>query len=208
MNPSDDTDLFEVVVYDSMLGSFDVGTLLAGETVYLDPISLPAPDDEGTGVLINIATAKGWDALGKVAESSDSWIVDMLHPDIAVDITADKSCAEVGEKVVYTIYVGNPSWDTTMYATVEDPLLGIDELLTLAAGRLMDSSPSSTSSRLGDPDPLVNKVSVMAVDYQNHFIWANDTWTVEIYHPMIEITKEADKELRRGRRDGHLTGSP
>jgi uncharacterized repeat protein (TIGR01451 family) len=189
-NPSKDTDLYEVVVYDSLLGSFDVGMLLAGETYYLEPIKFAAVDVDP---LINIATAEGEDALGKEVSDSASWTVDILHPMIFVDKWANKECAEVGETVVYMIYVMNPSEDTDVDVTLEDTMLDVAEFFTLAPGEPWSMSYSYVV-QADDPDPLVNKVTVMAIDYQGHRVYAGDSWTVEIYHPMIEVTKTADKE--------------
>ncbi len=176
---------------DSLLGSYYVGTLLGGETYYLDPIQIIV-DEDNLDPLINVATAEGEDALGKVVSASDSWLVDLLHPMLTVYKSADKVCAEVGELVTYTIYVGNPSWDTTMYATVVDSMLGLDMTLTLVPGDYFEDDFDYVV-KANDPDPLINTVYVRAWDYQQHTIWATASWSVDIYHPMIQITKEADK---------------
>jgi hypothetical protein len=85
-----------------------------------------------------------------------------------------------------------------MYADVEDPLLGIDLSLTLEPNTYWEEDFEYTVTA-NTPDPLVNTVYVHAWDYQLHNLWATALWTIEIYHPMIEITKTADR-VRRGRR--------
>ena len=190
-NPSLDTDLFEVEVEDSLLGTFYVGTLLAGQTYDLAPMQLIVTEVD-LDPLINIATAEGEDALGLSVSDSASWDVDILHPELNVTKGADKVCAEFGEVVTYWINVSNPSHDTTMYADIVDKMVHLDISVTLLPGEYWNESFEYTVTE-NDPDPLINTVYVEAVDYQEHRVYATASWTVEIYHPMIEITKEADK---------------
>ena len=46
---------------------------------------------------------------------------------------------------------------------------------------------------VGDPDPLVNTVTVTATDPQDHERTDSASWRVDIYHPDIDVVKWADK---------------
>jgi len=191
VNPSIETDLYNVTVVDSILGlSLTVGTLLAGETYYLDPIDylvLDPPADP----LVNIVTAEGEDILNLDVCAQASATVEIYHPDIAVDKGADKSCAEVGELVTYWINVSNPSWDTVMWAHIVDSLVGLDTTVELAPGEYFNETFKYTVLE-NDADPLDNTVYVEAWDPQQHLVRASASWSVDIYHPLIEVTKEGN----------------
>ena len=66
--------------------------------------------------------------------------MEIYHPMILVDKTADKSCAEVGEIVTYSINVSNPSWDTVMWAHIVDSLVDLDSTVELAPGEYFNET--------------------------------------------------------------------
>jgi uncharacterized repeat protein (TIGR01451 family) len=94
-----DTTLYNVTVYDSVLGLVYAGTLEVGEQrniVFQIPIG--APD-----LLINNVTAKGEDALGLEVNHTDSWVVDVLHPRINITKTGNRSMVFPPDAVNYHI---------------------------------------------------------------------------------------------------------
>ena len=191
VNPSDDTDLYNVTVVDTLLGILYTGTLLAGQDITLPPVSLTVTDSS-FDPLVNIVTATGEDKLNLEVSDSASATVELYYPDILVDKTADKACAEVGEVVTYTITVTNPSPET-MWAHITDPLVGLDETVEIAPGEVW-SRDIPYAVEEDDPDHLINTVRVDAWDCVSHHVYVVDSWDVDIYHPLIEVTKEGSLE--------------
>ncbi|UCE80394.1 MAG: DUF11 domain-containing protein, partial [Methanobacteriota archaeon] len=191
-NPSDDTDLFNVTVEDSLVGILYEGDLLAGEDqqfVY----SYDATNDSDP--MNNTVDATGEDLLHLEVTDSADWSVDIYHPMINVTKEADKTCAEVGETVTYWINVTNPSHDTEMYFELFDSLFSQDPIATgwLSPGEVWESGPMPYEVLPDDDDPLENTAWVYAHDLQDHRVTDSASWEVDILHPMIEVTKEADK---------------
>ncbi|UCE44932.1 MAG: hypothetical protein JSU93_05950, partial [Methanobacteriota archaeon] len=187
-----DADLYDVNVTDPLLGLvWVVGTLLQGqsETMIVTTTITSGHNDP----IRNNATAVGKDLLEfEVSNISSDVVVDIYHPMIEVEKGADKSCAEIGEMVTYWINVSNPSWDTHMQAHVVDELVELDAWMDLAPGEWWNESFEYTVLR-DDPDPLRNVVTVDAWDDQKHWVDASARYDVDIFHPAIMVTKEANK---------------
>ncbi|MEM3039127.1 MAG: hypothetical protein QXE45_07030, partial [Thermoplasmata archaeon] len=190
-NPSPDTDLFNVTVSDTLFGIIWIGDLPHGSShtiakkltigaLHLDPLE-------------NIATATGEDIIHKWVTDKANWTVDILHPEIEVSKKADKSCAEIGELVTYTVNVSNPSKDTSMYVWVNDSMFDTPIWNGLLAPGEWKILTYSYVVKKDDQDPLENVVTVQARDYQGHLVTDRASFTVDIYHPMIAIEKGADK---------------
>jgi serine-aspartate repeat-containing protein C/D/E len=139
---------------------------------------------------------------------ADDWeYVDVYHPMIDVEKTVTPQCAAVGEYVTYTITVTNPTIDTWMNFVVHDPLLAAEygDPLPEFSGYLAPLASESHSYVFQVPDlpatpgvwELVNFVYVDAWDdqwytsptEQNHVAYAEDTVSVDVVHPSIEIVK-------------------
>jgi len=156
---------------------------------------------EQTGDFVNTAGVIGYDMQGhEVTGTSNSWTVDIVHPDVEVSKSADKSCAAVGEEVTYTITVTNPaSADIALDSfVVTDTLLGwsatwgVDPDLDLAPGNSISFTVKTTMP--GQFEDFVNTASVVAYDMQGHEVTAtSNSWTVDIVYPDVEISKTADK---------------
>ncbi|HUU07086.1 MAG TPA: hypothetical protein VMW88_01595, partial [Thermoplasmata archaeon] len=101
-NPSDDTDLYNVVVDDSLLGLLlDQGTLLAKQSKEF-VVSFDVTEDFGDP-MVNEVTATGEDLLGLEVSDYDSVDVDIKHPAIEITKEGSMECGIVGETVTYWI---------------------------------------------------------------------------------------------------------
>ncbi|MCL7392233.1 MAG: hypothetical protein LZ162_01145 [Thaumarchaeota archaeon] len=171
-----DTPLYDVTVSDDVLGFSWTGVLDVGEeetfTVYY---TIPSP----SGDVTNTVTASGEDILHLAVTDTASWTVDVLHPAITIDKSADKDTAYAGETITYTIIVTNTG-DTPLYdVSVTDTLLG-----TIWTGTLgVDESVTITTTytvHAGDPDPLENTATASGRDVLGLTVTATDTWTVDL----------------------------
>jgi uncharacterized repeat protein (TIGR01451 family) len=193
-NASPDTDLFNVTVVDPLLGTWNVGNLPVGASKTITQkltITSSHPDP-----LTNTVNATGEDLLNKHVWDEASEKIDIVHPMIGIMKQADKVCAEVGEKVTYTITVWNPSLDTPMHAVVTDSMIPG----TLFSGWLAPYGMPDDKIVLGPYTVIVpsnvewvnNTASVTAHDECGDYRYGTSTWSVEIFYPAIAIEKWAD----------------
>ena len=183
-------DLIDIDVYDDIAGTVvEDDTLLTGETKsYTLTYTIPG----GVDPVNNVVTATGEDSYGRTATDSDDWSIDILHPMIEVDKYSRKTCGEVGEEIPYMITVSNPSSDTDLYhVVVDDPLLGYWEVGTLLAGESHLIEAVLVIEEWHN-DPLINTATAIGEDLLGMVVEANDCWEIDIYHPMVEVTKEAN----------------
>ena len=191
-NPSWDTDLVSVLVWDYMLDDeplFD-GPLAFGMTEYLGPFYYTVP--RGVEEVVNTVYVDAFDRQGHHVADCDSWTVEIFHPDIAIYKWSDWICAEEGETVEFWIEVWNPSHDATMWADVYDPMLG--GLLWSGYLAPSDSMPLGPYPYVVpcDTEWVINTAYVYAWDHQEHDEYAESTWEIEIFHPDIAIYKWSD----------------
>ncbi|MBN1357211.1 hypothetical protein JW988_00420 [Candidatus Bathyarchaeota archaeon] len=104
--------------------------------------------------------------------------------------TAD-AFAYIGDSVTYKIQVYNPSEFGLFNINVSDPMLGLEETIPfLAAGNTTGVTFVMQREVLGtDPNPLVNTVSVEAVDSEGAYSTASTQAVTEIAEKWLEITK-------------------
>jgi uncharacterized repeat protein (TIGR01451 family) len=170
-------------------GKLDVGETWAFTASYTvldtDPDPLP-----------NTATVSSSTPDPIPSNNQASWSVDIIHPEIDVRKTADKTMAHVGDTITYTINVSNPSADTIMTkVSVVDTLLGDisgDFSVSLAPLAFQTKTYTHTVAS-GDADPLENTVTVKYKDALNTEKTASDSESVDILHPAIDVTKNANK---------------
>ncbi|MHB1455239.1 MAG: DUF7507 domain-containing protein [Saccharofermentanales bacterium] len=185
-------------VVDAMLGLDEAINLAPGESeVFNVPYVLQAEDPDP---LVNTATVTvSPDGFPNVLEESDSWTVDLFQPSINIDKTADTEISKVGDTVNYTITVTNTSsaGSPNLIGSVVDAMLGLDEAINLAPGESeVFNVPYVVQA--GDPDPLVNTATVtVSPDGFPNVLEDSDSWTVDLVHPGISITKEADVEFSK-----------
>jgi len=196
-NPSHDTPMY-AVVRDPMLSPLPLfdGWIAPNMTVPLGPYLYYVPIGQGLEWVNNTVNVTAWDHQDHIRWAEATFSVEIFYPDILVTKEADKSCAEEGEAILYWINVTNPSRDATMYAVVWDPMLNATD--PLYAGYLAPGETVPLGPYVYYVPECVewvnNTVNVTAWDHQDHIRWAEASWSVEILHPDISITKEADKE--------------
>jgi uncharacterized repeat protein (TIGR01451 family) len=129
--------------------------------------------------LVNTATASGQDILGLIVTDTASWTVDVLHPAIAIDKSADKVQAHAGDTITYTITVTNTG-DTPLYnVIVTDTLLGTITIGFLDVGDSVTLTLTYTVNA-GDPDPLVNTATASGQDILGLIVTDTASWTVDL----------------------------
>jgi uncharacterized repeat protein (TIGR01451 family) len=172
-----DTPLYNVIVTDTLLGNIPIGFLDVGQSVTLTltyTVNAGDPDP-----LVNTATASGEDPLDLIVTDTASWTVDVLHPAIAIDKSADKDQAHAGDTITYTITVTNTG-DTPLYnVIVTDTLLGNIPIGFLDVGQSVTLTLTYTVLA-GDPDPLVNTATASGQDILGEEVTATDTWSVDL----------------------------
>ena len=88
----------------------DGDALLEGSEVWVFSCTMPVPA-HATGEedpVCNVATATGEDEGGTAVTASDDHCTDIIHPKIALDKTADRATASVGDTIGYRFDVTNP----------------------------------------------------------------------------------------------------
>jgi uncharacterized repeat protein (TIGR01451 family) len=173
-----DTPLSNVQVSDTVLGFSWTGSLAVGEEkTFTASFTVPAP----SGDITNTVTASGEDPLGLTVSDTAQCTVDILHPAIAIDKSADRSQAHAGDTITYTIIVTNTG-DTPLYdVSVTDTLLGTFSIGTLGVGQSVTITPPPTYTvHAGDPDPLVNTATASGHDILGLTVTATDSWSVNL----------------------------
>ena len=132
-------------------------------------------------------------------------------PTIDVDKSAD-AFSRVGDSVSFTITITNTTADQALtLTTIDDPLLGGSLIgaagvttdcptspATLAAGAMCTITASRTTLA-GDPDPLVNTVSVTATNAAGGTVTDPDSSSTDLVVPNYTVTKDCvDGEIDPG----------
>jgi len=174
-----------VVKDDPVLGLHWEGWLAPGQ-VHVEVVDYH-PEDDPT---INTVTVTGTDELGKTVSDSASWTVDILHPDIDVAKSGPLYAHEC-DTITYTIIITNAG-DCPLYVVKDDPLLGLHWEGWLAPGQVhvevVDYHP--------EDDPTINTVTVTGTDELGKTVSDSASWTVDILHPGIHVTKTGPARAR------------
>jgi len=158
-------------------GDEDDGCIDPGETwIFTATYTIQAEDPDP---LVNTATVSSDTEDADLSNNVATWSVDVLHPTITIDKSADKDKAYAGDVIIYTITVTNAG-DTPLYdVSVTDILLG-----TISIGTLnVDESATFTLTytvNVGDPDPLVNTATASGKDVLGKEVTATDTASVDL----------------------------
>ncbi len=188
-NPSNDATMY-VEVYDPMLSATVLWTGVLGpeESYTIGPLEYLVP--EGVELVENTATVEADDGLGHEEEDDDSFVVDVIHPGISIDKYADVEYAAEGGTIEYYIEVSNPSPDVVMYVEVYDPMLSSEMLWSGYLDPLASYTIGPLEYTVPDGMELVeNTAYATAEDTYGHDEYAEDSVTVEILYPAIEVTK-------------------
>jgi uncharacterized repeat protein (TIGR01451 family) len=155
-------------------GCIDPGETWTFEATYTVQAGDPDP-------LVNTATVSSDADDPDLSNNVATWSVDILHPAIAIDKSADKVQAHAGDTITYTIIVTNTG-DTPLYGvTVTDTLLGTFSIGTLGVGQSVTITPAPTYTvNAGDPDPLVNTATASGHDILGLTVTATDSWSVDL----------------------------
>jgi uncharacterized repeat protein (TIGR01451 family) len=155
-------------------GCIDPGETWTFEATYTVQAGDPDP-------LVNTATVSSDADDPNTSNNVATWSVDILHPAIAIDKSADKVQAHAGDTITYTIIVTNTG-DTPLYGvTVTDTLLGTFSIGTLGVGQSVTITPAPTYTvNAGDPDPLVNTATASGHDILGLTVTATDSWSVDL----------------------------
>ena len=136
---------------------------------------------------------------GTAITDTDSHVVNLFQPQVQVVKTADPLSAVVGQSINYTFTITNLSSSDSpdlVLDSIDDPLLGGDITASAPAACASLAQGASCSFQLarpvqgGDPDPLVNTVTVHyhPAGFPND-ITDTDSATVNILQPGLNVTK-------------------
>ena len=131
----------------------------------------------------------------------------VLWPDVEVTKTTDTEISKPGDTINYTIRVTNTG-DCDLYlVSVDDSLMG-DLTVASPYGTPFTVSPLASDAyeehvyaytvQPGDPDPLVNMVTVHYEDITAYDVNDTDIESVDLLHPDLAITKSGDTSARVG----------
>ena len=120
--------------------------------------------------------------------------VTIVHPAITVTKVADKTVAQPGDIITYTITVKNTGDVTLNSLTVTDSLLGpLGGFGTSLAPGVSVTRAIAYTVKVADPNPLVNTVTAAAIPQGlSTPVTASTSASVPIVHPSLSVTKTAN----------------
>ncbi|UCE74366.1 MAG: DUF11 domain-containing protein, partial [Methanomassiliicoccales archaeon] len=186
-----DCTLYDVYLNDTSL-SWSIGhiTLAVNEskTYYVNYTITGSEGDPFT----NTVLTGGTDNLGETVTDEDSHTVDILHPDIDVDKTGPAEAHE-GDTITYTIVVTNTG-DCPLYNVyVNDTQLGWSTGPTTLAINESKTYYVNYTIIGSEGDPFNNTAYAEGTDNLGETVTDSDSHTVDILHPVINVTKTADR---------------
>ncbi|MEY2420221.1 MAG: hypothetical protein QOI95_288 [Acidimicrobiaceae bacterium] len=137
--------------------------------------------------LPNTATVSGTDVRGRDAGGEASHSVDIIHPAITIDKTANPVSVEPGQSVTYTYVVKNIGDCVLTAVKVTDDKLGdIGTIASLAVGA--SATLTKTVTITGD-SPTDNLGTATATDPLGKQVSATDTAHIDIVLPLILLAR-------------------
>ncbi|MBI5155602.1 hypothetical protein HZA57_10235, partial [Candidatus Poribacteria bacterium] len=209
------TNTGDVTVTNHDLADTAIGPLFSGEAVTLGPgeshtfpsfvVRVPPTNSVvATNTFTNTATWTSRDAFGNSAEASDSATVNVLLPEISLDVTVgtdpttcsmtDEITVLPGTTVYFCYTVTNTGMVTLTEHDLEDTLIGVflDGLnVTLGPGESLSVPhffPSGPSSSFFATETVTNEAVWTARDGFGHETEASDSATVNVVEPEIELS--------------------
>jgi uncharacterized repeat protein (TIGR01451 family) len=197
-----DVELINVEVTDSLAAASPwlIASILPGDSEVINFAYVVQEGDPDP--LVNTATATGYlDGLDNVIGPVEvSWSVDLVHPDIAIEKTADTAVSKAGDTVNYSIEIFNTGDVELINVEVTDSLAAASPWL-IASILPGDSEVINFAYVVqeGDPDPLVNTATATGyLDGLDNVIGPVEvSWSVDLVHPDIAIEKTADVDFSK-----------
>jgi len=180
-------DAEDVVVTDDLLGGqiFGPVNLSTGQFVTFS-VNYSVKDTD-PDPLRNTATISGTTPDPNTNNNVATLSVDILHPDISIKKTSDKTTAFVGEMVTYTYTVKNPGDAALSDVAVVDDLCGVVVYLsgdTNANGWLDPTEiwtfRATYTVKTGDPNPLVNVATTSGEDALGLVVTASASCSISV----------------------------
>ena len=159
------------------------------ETVTIPPIC---------GDVTNRAEVTAKDGAGTVVRDSDTAFVDLIHPGIDVTKVVDKNEIQPGEQVNFTINVKNTGDIALTNVTVEDSLPACNLVGPAGdnANGILDPLENWVyTCDVAPVDDVTNTARVTGYDPRGTAWSDEDSATVDVVRPALEIVKEADKTV-------------
>lgn len=127
-------------------------------------------------------------------------------PELTITKTADSTISKVGDTLKYTFVITNTGNVTLNRKSVIDDVIGDitgDFPASLTAGQTATVYEDYTVKG-SDPDPLVNTVTAIYTFIASD-VTATDNYSVDLYHPGLNVTKEADNKITKVGDTVHFT---
>jgi uncharacterized repeat protein (TIGR01451 family) len=196
-NSSTDTPALDCTAEDTLLGTIFDGVLPLGDTVINKTRTVQAGDPDPLDNTVTLTCSP--EGFPNVLEASDSHSVNLFQPAIAIDKTGDE-LSKVGDDVDYTITLSNNSSADTpaLNCKATDSLLGEVFNGVLPLGDTVINKTRTVQA--GDPDPLVNSVSMTCgiAGFPNVLNAGPATHSTNLFQPAVEVIKTGPDTAVRG----------
>jgi len=199
-------DLYDVKVTDPLFGAsweHYIGHLpKGGQVTFSQDYTIP---EGASDPLVNTATATGEDELGLTVSGTDSHSVNILHPGIAIT-KAGPDSAHVGDTITYTYTVTNPGDTPLSGVSVLDDRAGVASYVsgdTNGDGKLDPGETWIFTATYTIPAPsgdITNTATASGTDALGLLVTDTVSWTVDVLHPGIEVTKSGSLYAHEGDR--------
>jgi len=188
-NPSD-YDLHNINVTDTMLGLNETIPFMAsGNTTGVTYTLHREVLETDLNPLINTVSVEALDEEGVYSSASTQAITTIAQRLIDIEKTGPEFAHE-GDAVKYSIIITNLADSSIANVTVEDEMLGFSWKGDLAVEEVNTFNLTYVVPT-GAEDPLTNTATVHA-KLDEILVYAEASWTVDILHPELELTKTAE----------------
>lgn len=188
-NPSD-VDLHDINVTDMMLDLNEtIPFMAAGNTTGVTYALQREVLETDPNPLINTVTVEALDEEGAYSTASTQAMTTIAQRLIDIQKTGPEFAHE-GDHVKYSIVITNLADSPIANATVNDEMLGFSWKGDLAVEEINVFNLTYVVPADAE-DPLTNTATVFA-KLDETVIYDEDSWTVDILHPELEVMKTAD----------------
>lgn len=205
-----DTPITLLSVSDTLLGNLtqtaidnDCEELDAGESCSFSivrAVDENDPDPLPNTVTVEYEATLPGDSTTTVSDSDDHE-VNLFQPSITFDKSVDGDLSKVGDSVTFTLTLNNTSSldSPDLECTISDPLIGVNEQVTLAAGDPSHILNVPYTFQEGDSDPFINTASASCspAGFPN-VLEKSDSVEVNLFQPSVTIDKTGDELSKVG----------